>query len=46
MNPLGGSASSATLGYAGAALVARDFAGAPLSGTWYPIGLANQLAER
>jgi hypothetical protein len=44
MDPLGGSGSSAVLGQAGAALVARDFEGAPLAGTWYPIALANQLA--
>jgi len=44
MNPLGGSSSSAVLGQAGAALVAKDFASAPLAGTWYPIALANQLA--
>jgi hypothetical protein len=44
MDPLGGGPSSAVLGQAGAELVARDFAGAAVSGTWYPIGLANQLA--
>jgi hypothetical protein len=44
MDPLGGSSNSAVLGQAGAALMARDFASAPLAGTWYPIALANQLA--
>jgi hypothetical protein len=44
MDPLGGSGSGAVLGQAGSALVARDFDGAPLAGTWYPIPLANQLA--
>jgi hypothetical protein len=44
MDPLGGSPSSAVLGQAGSALVARDFTGAPIASTWYPIPLANQLA--
>jgi len=44
MDPLGGGPSSAVLGQAGSALVARDFTGAPISSTWYPIPLANQLA--
>jgi hypothetical protein len=44
MDPLGGNGSGAVLGQAGSALVARDFDGAPLAGTWYPIPLANQLA--
>jgi hypothetical protein len=35
---------SGVLGSAGAATLASDFAGAPLSGTWYPIALANKLA--
>ena len=32
------------LGYAGASGNTRDFAGAPVSGTWYPNALANSLA--
>lgn len=35
---------SGVLGSAGAVTLASDFAGAPLSGTWYPIALANRLA--
>jgi hypothetical protein len=31
------------LGSAGAVSVLRDFAGAPLAGTWYPMALANAL---
>ena len=45
MDPLGGEATSAVLGQAGAAAVVSDFTGAPLAGTWYPIALANQLAK-
>ncbi|MCB0761169.1 MAG: hypothetical protein KDC12_06555 [Flavobacteriales bacterium] len=40
MTSLGGS----TLGFAGPVTIRRNFAGAPLSNTWYPIALANQLA--
>ena len=32
------------LGSAGAIVVVRDFPGAEIPGTWYPIALANQLA--
>ena len=46
MNSLGGDGSGAVLGMAGASAVVRDFTGAPMSGTWYPIGLANQLANQ
>lgn len=35
---------SGVLGSAGAVTLASDFAGAPLSGTLYPIALANKLA--
>lgn len=34
---------SGVLGAAGWIAAARDFAGAPQSGTWYPIALANKL---
>ncbi|BDC48488.1 serine protease [Bryobacterales bacterium F-183] len=37
-------ANSAVLGSAGAVAVFRDFAGAPVRGTWYPVALANALA--
>lgn len=37
-------ASSATLGQAGPNTVHRDFAGAPVTGTWYPAALASSLA--
>ena len=43
MNPLTCTATSAVLGSAGAVSVLRDFAGAPLAGTWYPMALANAL---
>jgi FlgD Ig-like domain len=43
MDPLTCTPSSAVLGSAGAVAVLRDFAGAPLAGTWYPIALANAL---
>ncbi|MDJ0836943.1 MAG: CARDB domain-containing protein [Acidobacteriota bacterium] len=36
--------SGATLGSAGPKNVARDFANAPVAGTWYPMALANALA--
>lgn len=42
-DPLSCSASSATLGSAGASFVWRDFSGAPKSGTWYVQALANAL---
>jgi hypothetical protein len=35
---------SAILGSAGPTAVIRDFPGAPLTNTWYPIALANALA--
>jgi len=37
-------ANSATLGSAGAVAVFADFAGAPVTNTWYPSALANALA--
>ena len=37
--------SSNILGYAGARALYRDFNNAPLSNTWYPIALANSLAN-
>jgi uncharacterized repeat protein (TIGR01451 family) len=43
MDSLGGDASSAILGSAGADSVYRDFPNAPSSGTWYPSALANKL---
>ena len=42
--PLGGDESWAVLGLGGASSVFRDFAEAPLSGTWYPAALADDLA--
>lgn len=42
-NPMGGSATEATLGMTGPSLVNRDFDGAPLENTWYVPALANQL---
>lgn len=42
-NPLTCTATSAILGSAGPAEVWRDFGGAPLSGTWYHVALANKL---
>ncbi len=44
MDPLGGSAVSATLGSAGPITVHRDFMGAPFPLTWYPQALANKFA--
>ncbi len=35
-----------TLGSAGATDFIRDFSGAPLRGVWYPIALAEKLAQR
>ena len=43
-DPLACSASSATLGQAGPDGLHRDFAGAPVASTWYPVALANSLA--
>jgi len=39
------SSSSARLGQAGAHTYAHDFVGAPIASTWYPIALANALAQ-
>lgn len=44
MDPLGGTATSAILGQAGASTVHRDFLNAPVANTWYPQALANSLA--
>ncbi|MGH7926925.1 MAG: FG-GAP-like repeat-containing protein [Candidatus Binatia bacterium] len=43
LNPLTCTASSATLGSAGATNVFRDFVGAALANTWYSQALANSL---
>ncbi len=43
-NMLSCSRTSATLGVTGAITIHRDFAGAPVSNTWYPAALANALA--
>lgn len=43
-DPLTCSDVTAVLGRAGASFVFRDFAGAPLSNTWYPKALANKFA--
>ncbi|HSF56803.1 MAG TPA: hypothetical protein VLD83_01905 [Candidatus Binatia bacterium] len=43
-DPLACTDVSAVLGRAGANTAHRDFAGAPLSNTWYPQALANSLA--
>jgi len=43
MIPLGGSQYSAVLGQAGPISVVRDFTGAPVSNTYYPIALAEAL---
>jgi uncharacterized repeat protein (TIGR01451 family) len=45
-DPLDCSPSSGTLGSAGPFTFFRDFAGAPLAGTYYPVALANALARR
>ena len=45
MNPLSCNATSAVLGSAGAVSVLRDFTGAPLANTWYPIALANAITN-
>jgi hypothetical protein len=42
--PLGCSATSATLGSAGPITVSRDFPGVPFTGTWYHAALANALS--
>jgi hypothetical protein len=39
------SSSSARLGQAGPHTYAHDFVGAPIASTWYPIALANALAQ-
>jgi hypothetical protein len=44
MTPLACTATSATLGSAGATSIFRNFANAPLSNTWYSYALANKLA--
>lgn len=44
-NPLDCSARSAVLGQAGASTIRGNFPGAPLRDTWYPIALANDLAN-
>jgi hypothetical protein len=41
--PLSCNASSAILGSAGPNNFYRDFTGAPIAGTWYPVALANSL---
>jgi len=43
-NALSCGVSSGVLGSAGANNFIRDFAGAPVAGTWYPVALANALA--
>ncbi len=43
--PLSCSATSAILGSAGPVNAFRDFAGAPVAGTWYASALANALAK-
>jgi|GEM_PF-1715710 len=45
MNSLGGTATSAILGSAGATNVFRDFPGAPVASTWYSQALANSLSN-
>jgi hypothetical protein len=42
-DPQACSATSAVLGSAGPTTAVRDFAGAPVPATWYPIALANAL---
>jgi hypothetical protein len=42
-DPQACSATSAVLGAAGPNNFFRDFAGAPVAGTWYPVALANAL---
>jgi hypothetical protein len=43
MEPLTCTATGAVLGSAGATEVFRDFAGAPIPASWYPLSLANKL---
>ncbi len=43
-NPLGCTATGATLASAGTRFVNRDFPGAPFAGTWYHSALANKIA--
>jgi hypothetical protein len=43
-DPLTCDSTSATLGSAGARTAMRDFIGAPVANTWYPVALANSLA--
>jgi FG-GAP-like repeat len=43
-DPLTCGSTSATLGSAGARTAIRDFTGAPVANTWYPVALANSLA--
>ncbi|MCC7390791.1 hypothetical protein IT571_00345 [Candidatus Sumerlaeota bacterium] len=43
MNPLGGTPSSALLGFAGPDSTFANFSGAPVTNTWYVVALANQL---
>ena len=42
-NGLGGGPSSALLGFAGPTTAFGNFAGVPVTNTWYPVPLANQL---
>ena len=44
MTALACTATSATLGSAGAASIFRNFANAPFANTWYPYALANKLS--
>jgi hypothetical protein len=44
-DPLSCTASQALLGSAGATTVYRDFPGRPVANTWYPVALANSLAD-
>lgn len=44
--PLTCTATSATLGSAGAIQIIRDFGGAEHAGTWYHVALANKLARQ
>ena len=43
---LGGSGTSATLGYAGPTLLHANFSGAPAGDVWYPAALADTIAGR
>src|SRR2546425_11033057 len=44
MDPLGGTATSAFLGFANATTLHKNFPGAPVADTWYVGALANQLS--